>query len=164
MGRGGGAGRRPLVLVFQVPQAAGNGQAQHRRARRHAQGPDFGVGGHDLNQGIGAFEQILGQPQLRRGLGKVHRILLSSTNVVLIALHKYYFIVYHENSDKQYMAHNKLFKSSEEALPLMRTHAIRRLPGVDEGQAVGIMSLGDLAVERDPGSALGGISGAPPNT
>ena len=46
----------------------------------------------------------------------------------------------------------------------MRTHAIRRLPGVDEGQAVGIMSLGDLAVERDPGSALGGISGAPPNT
>ena len=25
--------------------AAGNGQAQHCRARRHAQGPDFGVGG-----------------------------------------------------------------------------------------------------------------------
>jgi hypothetical protein len=35
---------------------------------------------------------------------------------------------------------------------------------VDGGQAVGIVSLGDLAVERDPGSALGGISGAPPNT
>jgi signal-transduction protein with cAMP-binding, CBS, and nucleotidyltransferase domain len=46
----------------------------------------------------------------------------------------------------------------------MRTHAIRRLPVVDGGQAVGIVSLGDLAVERDPGSALGKISGAPPNT
>jgi hypothetical protein len=34
---------------------------------------------------------------------------------------------------------------------------------VDEGQAVGIVSLGDLAVERDPGSALGKISGTPPN-
>ena len=54
--------------------------------------------------------------------------------------------------------------SVEEAVRLMRTHAIRRLPVVDGGQAVGIASLGDLAVERDPGSALGKISGAPPNT
>jgi CBS domain-containing protein len=54
--------------------------------------------------------------------------------------------------------------SVEEAVRLMRTHAIRRLPVVDGGQAVGIVSLGDLAVERDPGSALGKISGAPPNT
>ena len=46
----------------------------------------------------------------------------------------------------------------------MRTHAIRRLPVVDKGEAVGIVSLGDLAVERDPGSALGEISAAPPNT
>jgi CBS domain-containing protein len=55
-------------------------------------------------------------------------------------------------------------ESVEEAVRLMRTHAIRRLPVVDGGQAVGIVSLGDLAVERDPGSALGKISGAPPNT
>jgi len=55
-------------------------------------------------------------------------------------------------------------ESVEEAVRLMRTHAIRRLPVVDGGQAVGIVSLGDLAVERDPRSALGGISGAPPNT
>jgi CBS domain-containing protein len=55
-------------------------------------------------------------------------------------------------------------ESVEEAVRLMRTHAIRRLPVVDGGQAVGIVSLGDLAVERDPGSALGEISGAPPNT
>jgi CBS domain-containing protein len=53
-------------------------------------------------------------------------------------------------------------ESVEEAVRLMRTHAIRRLPVVDGGQAVGIVSLGDLAVERDPGSALGEISGAPP--
>ena len=54
--------------------------------------------------------------------------------------------------------------SVEEAVRLMRTHAIRRLPVVDGGQAVGIVSLGDLAVERDPGSALGKMSDAPPNT
>ena len=54
--------------------------------------------------------------------------------------------------------------SVEEAVRLMRTHAIRRLPVVDGGQAVGIVSLGDLAVERDPRSALGEISGAPPTT
>ena len=54
--------------------------------------------------------------------------------------------------------------SVEEAVRRMRTHAIRRLPVVEGGQAVGIVSLGDLAVERDPRSALGGISGAPPNT
>ena len=54
--------------------------------------------------------------------------------------------------------------SVEEAGRLMRTHAIRRLPVVDGGEAVGIVSLGDLAVERDPGSALGKISDAPPNT
>jgi CBS domain-containing protein len=51
----------------------------------------------------------------------------------------------------------------EDAVRLMRTHAIRRLPVVDGGQAVGIVSLGDLAVERDPHSALGEISAAPPN-
>jgi CBS domain-containing protein len=51
----------------------------------------------------------------------------------------------------------------EEAVRLMRTHAIRRLPVVEGGKAVGIVSLGDLAVERDPDSALGGISAAPPD-
>ena len=53
--------------------------------------------------------------------------------------------------------------SIEEAVRLMRTHAIRRLPVVEEGQAVGMVSLGDLAVERDPHAALGEISTAPPN-
>jgi CBS domain-containing protein len=54
--------------------------------------------------------------------------------------------------------------SIAEAVRLMRTHAIRRLPVVEEGKAVGIVSLGDLAQERDPDSALGEISAAPPNT
>jgi CBS domain-containing protein len=52
----------------------------------------------------------------------------------------------------------------EEAVRLMRTYAIRRLPVVEGGKAVGMVSLGDLAVERDPDSALGEISAAPPNT
>ena len=53
--------------------------------------------------------------------------------------------------------------SVEEAVRLMRTHTIRRLPVVEEGKAVGIVSLGDLAVERDPDSVLGEISAAPPD-
>jgi CBS domain-containing protein len=54
--------------------------------------------------------------------------------------------------------------SIEQAVQRMRAKAIRRLPVVEGGQAVGIVSLGDLAVERDPSSALGDISSAPPNT
>jgi CBS domain-containing protein len=46
---------------------------------------------------------------------------------------------------------------------LMRDKAIRRLPVVEGGHPVGIVSLGDLAVEREPQSPLGGISAAPPN-
>jgi CBS domain-containing protein len=45
----------------------------------------------------------------------------------------------------------------------MRERAIRRLPVVEGGRPVGIVSLGDLAVERSPDSTLGGISAAPPN-
>jgi len=50
-----------------------------------------------------------------------------------------------------------------DAVRLMRRHAIRRLPVVVEGKPVGIVSLGDLAVERDPDSALADISMAAPN-
>jgi CBS domain-containing protein len=51
----------------------------------------------------------------------------------------------------------------EHAVQVMRAKAIRRLPVVQNGKPVGILSLGDLAVERDPDSALGNISAAPPN-
>lgn len=50
-----------------------------------------------------------------------------------------------------------------EAAKLMSDHAIRRLPVVDNGSLVGIVSLGDLAVDRDPQSVLGEISEAPAN-
>jgi CBS domain-containing protein len=49
------------------------------------------------------------------------------------------------------------------AVAVMRDKALRRLPVVEGGRVVGMVSLGDLAVERDPESALGGISAAPSN-
>jgi CBS domain-containing protein len=45
----------------------------------------------------------------------------------------------------------------------MRSHAVRRVPVLEEGRAVGIVSIGDLALERDPSSALADISAAPAN-
>jgi CBS domain-containing protein len=45
----------------------------------------------------------------------------------------------------------------------MKDRAIRRLPVVEDGRPVGIVSIGDLAVDRDRRSALGEISAAPPN-
>lgn len=51
------------------------------------------------------------------------------------------------------------------AVRLIRAHAVRRLPVLDDdGKLVGIVSLGDLALARDPKSALGDISAATPNT
>jgi CBS domain-containing protein len=50
----------------------------------------------------------------------------------------------------------------EDAVRLMRTPAMRRLPVVERGQAVGLVSLGDLAGEREPHAVLGEISAAPP--
>jgi CBS domain-containing protein len=50
-----------------------------------------------------------------------------------------------------------------QAADMMRANAIRRLPVVDDGKLVGIVSLGDVAVRQDPDSSLGGISAAPPN-
>lgn len=49
------------------------------------------------------------------------------------------------------------------AVELMSNRAIRRLPVVDNGELVGVVSIGDLAMERDPESALAEISEAPPN-
>jgi signal-transduction protein with cAMP-binding, CBS, and nucleotidyltransferase domain len=49
------------------------------------------------------------------------------------------------------------------AVSKMREKAIRRLPVIDDGRLVGIVSLGDLAMERDPESALADISESPPN-
>lgn len=51
----------------------------------------------------------------------------------------------------------------DRAIQLMSEHSLRRLPVVEGTAAVGIVSLGDLAIERDPTSALGDISAAAPN-
>jgi signal-transduction protein with cAMP-binding, CBS, and nucleotidyltransferase domain len=51
----------------------------------------------------------------------------------------------------------------ETAVELMRTHAVRRLPVLDGEQPVGIVSLGDLAIERDSDSVLAQISAEEPN-
>lgn len=45
----------------------------------------------------------------------------------------------------------------------LREHGVRRLPVVDGDKPVGIVSLGDLAMERDPKSALADISAKPGN-
>ena len=49
------------------------------------------------------------------------------------------------------------------AVRVMREKAIRRIPVVDGGQVVGMLTLGDIAVERDSRTALADISAAPPN-
>jgi CBS domain-containing protein len=53
--------------------------------------------------------------------------------------------------------------SVQEAIELMRRHDIRRLPVVESGRPIGILSLGDLAVSREPGSVLADISAGQPN-
>jgi predicted transcriptional regulator len=53
--------------------------------------------------------------------------------------------------------------SVEQAVRLMHTPAMRRVPVVDGGQLVDMGSLGGLAVERDPDSARGKRSAAPPS-
>ncbi|GAA4718008.1 CBS domain-containing protein [Promicromonospora umidemergens] len=51
----------------------------------------------------------------------------------------------------------------EVAVELMRAAAVRRIPVMDDDVPIGIVSIGDLAAERDPMSALADISEAQPN-
>lgn len=52
-----------------------------------------------------------------------------------------------------------------EAERLMGENAVRRLPVIDEGQIVGIVSIGDLAATAADGqSPLAAVSKAEPNT
>lgn len=53
--------------------------------------------------------------------------------------------------------------SASDAVKLMRERAIRRIPVVEANRAVGVVSIGDLAQQRDPTSALSDISAAPPS-
>lgn len=52
---------------------------------------------------------------------------------------------------------------ADEVVQTMRAKGIRRMPVVEGDKPIGIVSLGDLAVARDEGSALGEISAADPN-
>lgn len=54
--------------------------------------------------------------------------------------------------------------SVQQAAEIMAEQAIRRLPVVDDGRLVGIVSIGDLAISQDPRSALADISAAPGNS
>jgi CBS domain-containing protein len=51
----------------------------------------------------------------------------------------------------------------DNAVKLMAEHSVRRVPVMDGGRAVGIVSLGDLARIKDEKSVLAGISAASPN-
>ena len=53
--------------------------------------------------------------------------------------------------------------SVDDVLRKMREADIRRLPVVEGDRPVGIVSLGDLAVEREPDSTLADISAASPD-
>lgn len=51
----------------------------------------------------------------------------------------------------------------DNAIKLMARKHIRRIPVMEGTTPVGMLSLGDLALERDPESVLAGISGSAPN-
>src|ERR1700677_167210 len=50
----------------------------------------------------------------------------------------------------------------EHAGRLVRERAIRRIPIMENGTPVGVVSIGDLALEQDERSALSGVSAARP--
>ena len=51
----------------------------------------------------------------------------------------------------------------EQATRLVRERAVRRIPILADGIPVGVVSIGDLALDKDAMSALSGVSSAPPN-
>ena len=53
--------------------------------------------------------------------------------------------------------------SIEDAVRVVKENDVRRVPVVEDGKPVGIVSLGDLAIEADDDSALKEISGASAN-
>jgi CBS domain-containing protein len=52
---------------------------------------------------------------------------------------------------------------ADQAVQMMRQRAVRRIPVMEDGQVIGVVSLGDMAIEKDPDSALAQISAAPEN-
>jgi CBS domain-containing protein len=54
-------------------------------------------------------------------------------------------------------------QSVDDAIRLIREQDVRRIVVVQDDRPAGIVSLGDLAIERDAGSALADIASEPPN-
>jgi CBS domain-containing protein len=54
-------------------------------------------------------------------------------------------------------------QSVEDAIRVVREQNVRRIPVVQDGRPAGIVSIGDLAMQRDMGSALADISSEPAN-
>jgi signal-transduction protein with cAMP-binding, CBS, and nucleotidyltransferase domain len=52
---------------------------------------------------------------------------------------------------------------ADRAVQVMRQRAVRRVPVMNDGQVVGMVSIGDMAIEKDPQSALAQISAAREN-
>jgi CBS domain-containing protein len=52
----------------------------------------------------------------------------------------------------------------EDAIRLVREQDVRRIVVVQDGRPAGVVSLGDLAIERDTDSALADIASEPSNT
>ena len=53
--------------------------------------------------------------------------------------------------------------SVDDAIKIVREQNVRRIPVVEDGRPAGIVSIGDLAIERDTDSALADISSEPAN-
>jgi CBS domain-containing protein len=51
-----------------------------------------------------------------------------------------------------------------QAARLVRDRAVRRIPVLRDMTPVGVVSIGDLALEKDATSVLSGVSSAPPNS
>jgi len=51
-----------------------------------------------------------------------------------------------------------------QAARLIRDRAVRRIPVLRNGTPVGVVSSGDLALEKDARAVLSGVSCAPPNS
>ena len=51
----------------------------------------------------------------------------------------------------------------EQAVRLVRQLAVRRIPVVQDGIAVGVVSVGDLALDKDRSAALSQVGAARPN-
>jgi CBS domain-containing protein len=54
-------------------------------------------------------------------------------------------------------------RPADDAARIMRDQNVRRLPVVENGTPIGIVSIGDLAIQLDDGSALADISAASGN-